>query len=48
MESDDSLRARVLYVGGDGERTTYAIKAAFGQALDEWAWRFGLKRRGVQ
>ena len=44
-ESDDSLRNRILYVGGDGPQTTQAITLARGEKLDEWAWRFGLKRR---
>lgn len=45
-EPDADLRARILYVGGDGPQTTRAIEIAEGEKLDEWAWRFGLKRRG--
>ena len=44
-ESDDSLLSRVLYVGSDGPQTTQAITHARAEKLDEWAWRFGLKRR---
>lgn len=44
-ESDDSLRKRILYVGGDGEMTIAAILKAKNKELDEWAWRFSLERR---
>lgn len=43
VESDDVLRARLLYVAKpDYERE---IRAAHGEALDEIAWRWNLKRR---
>lgn len=46
-ESDESLRERLLYVAGDGERLAHEIVHSEGRLLDELAWRFGLKRREV-
>jgi hypothetical protein len=45
-ESDDDLRRRVLYVGGDGPALEQRIYRAEGSKLDEMAEAFGLKRRG--
>lgn len=44
-ESDQYLRNRVLYVAGDCDREVNRISQASGQALDEIADEFGLKRR---
>lgn len=42
MESDDELRARLRYVGAWPEQ---AVRDYTGEALEDLAWRFGLKRR---
>ena len=42
MESDDELRKRLRYVGA---WPVAAVETYSGQALDDLAWRFGLKRR---
>lgn len=44
-ESDEELRARVLYVAGDGEMLTARIQRAGGKYLDEIAAALGMKRR---
>lgn len=45
LESDDELRARVLYVAGDGDGLTMRIRSASGQRLEDIAAALGLKRR---
>lgn len=45
VEDDDALRARVMYVAGDGAMLTRAIQVATGLGLDELAERYGLRRR---
>ena len=42
MESDDELRARLRYVGA---WPVEAVETCTGEALEDLAWRFGLKRR---
>ena len=44
-ESDDSLRARLLYVAGDGERAAHRILTASGVELDALAESYCLRRR---
>lgn len=44
-ESDSDLRARLLYVAGDGEWLTRVISAASGERLDDLASCYNLKRR---
>lgn len=44
VESDDSLRDRLLYVV-DGERNHHEIRTASGERLDEIASRYNLRRR---
>ncbi len=41
QETDDELRARIVYVAGDNQETRYAT----GIKLDDIAWRYGLRRR---
>ena len=45
IESDDHLRARLLYVAGDGEWLTRVISGATGSQLDDIAACYNLKRR---
>lgn len=45
VEDDEALRARLLYVAGDGAAEVQRIRVASGLALEEIADRFGLKRR---
>ena len=47
LESDDELRARIMYVGGDGEMRKHEIRNATGLKLDEIAWRLSLRRRAI-
>lgn len=47
MEDDEQLRARVLYVAGDGPAQVRAIQVATGLGLDEIADRYSLRRRRV-
>lgn len=44
-ETDQELRQRLLYVAGDGQRDRTEIEGAHGDALDEIAERFNLRRR---
>lgn len=45
MESDDKLRARLVYVAADGEWLTRLIANATGSALDDIAGYYNLRRR---
>lgn len=45
-ETDDALRARLLYVSGDSESRVRMIMSAKGAQLDTLAEEIGLRRRG--
>lgn len=45
MESDEQLRARLVYVAADGEWLTQTIARATGSQLDDIASRYNLRRR---
>jgi hypothetical protein len=47
-ETDDSLRARILYVAGDGELLTAHIRHADAKRLEEIAAALRLERRRVE
>lgn len=47
LETDDELRERVLYVGGDGGQAVARIQRARGPELDAIADELNLKRRYV-
>jgi hypothetical protein len=47
LESDEELRRRVMYVGGDGPALEQRIYRAEGIRLDEIAAAFGLERQKV-
>lgn len=45
FETDEQLRARLLYLAGDGELLTRIITAAHGARLDDIASCYNLRRR---
>lgn len=45
VETDDQLRARLLYVAGDGRAQTERIHQAQGHELDDLAAQYNLQRR---
>lgn len=53
LESDDELRVRLLYIAGEftpsgsPTRTHAEIATGSGQALDDIAYRYDLKRRAT-
>lgn len=45
METDEQLRARLIYVAGDGHMAIERIAHTYGQKLDDKAAEYNLKRR---